>query len=129
MTTTLLAFPGGEPNTTGQFGSLLNNTDFQILHIVVTNQTANPVLSRPSVLTTNAPSNDSSIVLVRAVICTSQHSDAGLPAIWLYSQQSVAVVHRRVADVRIRPDAPYALVRTWRIPPDRLIDRDRVERR
>ena len=51
------------------------------------------------------------------------------PAIWLYSQQSVAVVHRRVADVRIRPDAPYALVRTWRIPPDRLIDRDRVERR
>ena len=51
------------------------------------------------------------------------------PAIWLYSQQVVAVVHRRVADVRIRPDAPYALVRTWRIPPDRLIDRDRVERR
>ena len=51
------------------------------------------------------------------------------PGIWLYSQQSVAVAHRRVADVRIRPDAPYALVRTWRIPPDRLIERDRVERR
>jgi peptide/nickel transport system substrate-binding protein len=51
------------------------------------------------------------------------------PAIWLYSQQSVAVVHRRVTDVQFRPDAPYALLRTWRIPADRLIDRDHAERR
>jgi bilirubin oxidase len=48
------AFPGGENSTTGQFGSLINNKDFQILHIVVTNQTANPVLTRPVILTTNA---------------------------------------------------------------------------
>jgi bilirubin oxidase len=52
---TLWAFgyPGGENGTSGQFGSLINNKDFQILHIVVTNQTANPVLTRPSVMTTN----------------------------------------------------------------------------
>ncbi|PWU08708.1 MAG: bilirubin oxidase [Verrucomicrobia bacterium] len=53
-TTLSFSYPGGEPNTTGQFGSLLNNSDFQILHIVVTNQTANPILTLPTVLTTNA---------------------------------------------------------------------------
>ncbi len=46
-------FPGGEPATTGQFGSLLNNTTFTILKINVGAQTANPVLTRPTTLTTN----------------------------------------------------------------------------
>jgi ABC-type transport system substrate-binding protein len=50
------------------------------------------------------------------------------PAVWLYSPNLVAAVHRRVADVQIRPDSWWALVRTWRIPADRQIDRDRVER-
>ncbi len=52
---TKLAFgyPGGEPGTGGQFGSLLNNKDFQILHIVVTNATANPILTIPTTLATN----------------------------------------------------------------------------
>jgi peptide/nickel transport system substrate-binding protein len=51
-----------------------------------------------------------------------------LPGVWLYAPDNVAAVHRRVADVRIRPDAWWALVRTWRIPPDELIARDRVVR-
>ncbi len=50
------------------------------------------------------------------------------PAVWLYSPNLVAAVHRRVADVQIRPDSWWALVRTWRIPADQQIDRDRVER-
>lgn len=50
------------------------------------------------------------------------------PGIWLYAPDNVAAVHRRVADVTIRPDSWWARVWTWRIPPDRLIDRDRVER-
>ena len=50
------------------------------------------------------------------------------PAIFLFATQNVAAVHKRVADVRIRPDSWLALVRTWRIPADRLTDRDRVER-
>ena len=50
------------------------------------------------------------------------------PAAWLYAPNLVAAVHRRVADVQVRPDSWWALVRTWRIPADRLIDRDRVER-
>jgi len=50
------------------------------------------------------------------------------PAIFLFATENVAAVHKRVADVRIRPDSWLALVRTWRIPADRLTDRDRVER-
>ena len=50
------------------------------------------------------------------------------PAIFLFAVDNVAAFHNRIADVRIRPDSWAALVRTWRIPPDRLIDRDRVER-
>jgi peptide/nickel transport system substrate-binding protein len=54
--------------------------------------------------------------------------NADAPAVFLYAPDNVAAVHSRVADVRIRPDSWWALVRTWRIPADRLIDRDRVER-
>lgn len=48
------------------------------------------------------------------------------PAIVLFAMDNVAAVHSRVANVRIRPDSYWALVRTWRIPADRLIARDRV---
>lgn len=46
-------FPGGEPNTTGQFGSLLNNIDFPVLHINVTTPTANPITNLPTTLASN----------------------------------------------------------------------------
>jgi ABC-type transport system substrate-binding protein len=54
--------------------------------------------------------------------------NADAPAIFLFATDNVAAFHQRVTDVRIRPDSWAALLRTWRIPPDRLIDRDRVER-
>lgn len=50
------------------------------------------------------------------------------PAVFLFAVQNVAAIHRRVDNVTIRPDSWWALVRTWRIPPNRRIDRDRVER-
>jgi peptide/nickel transport system substrate-binding protein len=50
------------------------------------------------------------------------------PAIVLNAPDQVAAVHRRVSDVRLRSDSYWAYLRTWRIPSDRLIDRDRVER-
>ena len=50
------------------------------------------------------------------------------PAILLYALDNVAAVHNRVTDVEIRPDSWMALVRNWRIPPDRLTERDRVGR-
>lgn len=46
-------FPGGEAQTTGPVGSLLNNTTFNVLHINVGAQTANPVTTLPATLTTN----------------------------------------------------------------------------
>lgn len=50
-----LGFPGGEPNTTGQFGSLLNNIDFTVLHINVgaTTTTPTPITSVPTTLENN----------------------------------------------------------------------------
>lgn len=53
--------------------------------------------------------------------------NADVPAVWLFAPLSNAAVHRRVQNVRIRPDSWWALVRTWRIPSDQLIDRDRAE--
>src|SRR5438876_810332 len=50
------------------------------------------------------------------------------PAIFLFAPDAVAVAHRRIANVTIRPDSWLALLRTWRIPGDRLTDRDRAER-
>jgi len=54
--------------------------------------------------------------------------NADAPGIFLYSLQNVGAVHKRVENVQFRPDSWAALLRTWRIPPDRMIDRDRVER-
>ena len=47
-------FPGSEPGTTGTFGSLLNNIDFQVLHINVSAATAGAITSLPSALASNA---------------------------------------------------------------------------
>jgi peptide/nickel transport system substrate-binding protein len=49
------------------------------------------------------------------------------PAIFLFAPDNVAAVDRRVTGVAIRPDSWLALLRTWRIPADRLTDRDRVD--
>lgn len=43
-------FPGGEPATSGEFGSLLNNKDFTLLHINVGAATANPITNVPAKL-------------------------------------------------------------------------------
>lgn len=46
-------FPGGEPATSGQFGSLLNNTDFSVLHINISNTLPNAITALPSTLINN----------------------------------------------------------------------------
>ncbi|MEC4003479.1 multicopper oxidase domain-containing protein [Flavobacterium sp. SUN052] len=47
------SFPGGEPATSGTFGSLLNNTTFNVLHINIGATTANPIIAVPSTLANN----------------------------------------------------------------------------
>jgi len=56
-------FPGGEPASAGQFGSLLNNVDFNVLHINVAATTANPVTSLPATLANNSywTANDATV--------------------------------------------------------------------
>lgn len=72
-----------------------------------------------------ATSRDQARPLWRGAIETL---NADAPAVFLYALDNLAAVHKRVDNVQIRPDSWAALLRTWRIPPDRLIDRDRVER-
>jgi peptide/nickel transport system substrate-binding protein len=85
---------------------------------------ANPVFDDlVAQATTGAGSPDSVRALWRRALEVF-NDDA--PAIVLFAMDNVAAVHARVADVRIRPDSHWALVRTWRIPADRMIERDRV---
>ena len=46
-------FPGGEPSSSGPLGSLLNNTNFNVLHINIGAQTANPITVLPTNLVNN----------------------------------------------------------------------------
>ena len=48
-----LGYPGGEPNQSGEFGSLLNNTTFDMLRLVVGEGTADGVRTLPESLVTN----------------------------------------------------------------------------
>ena len=72
-----------------------------------------------------ATTRDQARALWRAAMATL---NADAPGVFLYALDNVAAVHKRVDNVQFRPDSWAALLRTWRIPPDRLIDRDRVER-
>jgi peptide/nickel transport system substrate-binding protein len=49
------------------------------------------------------------------------------PAVFLFAPENVAAVHRRVENVVIQPDSWLARLRLWRIPADRLTERDRAE--
>ncbi|MFN2571055.1 MAG: ABC transporter substrate-binding protein [Gemmatimonadales bacterium] len=73
----------------------------------------------------SAPTRDQARASWRAAI---EAINADAPGIFLYALDNVAAVDSRVQNVQIRPDSWAALLRTWRIPSDRLIDRDRVER-
>ncbi len=54
--------------------------------------------------------------------------NADAPAVVLNAPDNVAAVDKRITNVRIRPDSYWADVWTWRIPADRLTDRDKLER-
>lgn len=65
-------FPGGEPNTSGQFGSLLNNANFSVLHINIaaTTTTPSPITSVPTALENNTYWTASNASIVRRVDVT-----------------------------------------------------------
>ena len=49
-----LGYPGGEPNESGEFGSLLNNTTFDVLRLAVVEATADAVTVLPTGLVANS---------------------------------------------------------------------------
>ncbi len=67
-----LGFPGGEPNTGGQFGSLLNNIDFSVLHINVgaTTTATPPITAVPTTLATNSYWTATDATVTRAIAVT-----------------------------------------------------------
>ncbi|OYU83110.1 MAG: bilirubin oxidase [Flavobacterium sp. BFFFF2] len=64
-------FPGGEPNTTGDFGSLLNNTDFKLLHINVGPTTTNPITAMPTTLLNDTYWTAANATVTRAIAVTN----------------------------------------------------------
>ncbi len=70
-------FPGGEPNTTGQFGSLLNNVDFNILHINAVAATTNPITAVPTVLANNTYWTANDATITRSINITDGNPGPG----------------------------------------------------
>jgi blue copper oxidase len=63
-------FGGSEPNTTGQFGSLLNNIDFPVLHINVKAATTDAITALPAKLTTNTYWTNAEVTNSRTILIT-----------------------------------------------------------
>ncbi len=63
-------FPGGEPATSGQFGSLLNNIDFPVLRINVAATNANAITSVPTTLVNNTYWTAADATVTRALTVT-----------------------------------------------------------
>jgi peptide/nickel transport system substrate-binding protein len=49
-----------------------------------------------------------------------------VPAVWLYQPRDIIVVHRRVHTAFLRPDAWYAHLADWYIPPESRLPRDNI---
>ncbi len=72
-------FPGGEPNTTGDFGSLLNNIDFNLLHINVgsTTTTTTPITAVPTTLLNDTYWTAADATVTRAIAVTNGNPGPG----------------------------------------------------
>ena len=72
-------FPGGEAASSGQFGSALNNTTFNLLHVNVVAATANPVTTRPTTLKTQTFWTDADVTNSRTVTITGGFPNSATP--------------------------------------------------
>jgi bilirubin oxidase len=72
-------YPGGEGQSSGQFGSLLNNSDFNVLHINVAAATSGAITTIPAKLTTNTFLADSNVTNTRTITLS------GGPAIYYFN--------------------------------------------
>ena len=63
-------FGGGEPNTTGTFGSLLNNRSFNVLHILVGAATPGAITTVPAALASNVYLTAADATVSRTLLVT-----------------------------------------------------------
>ena len=73
------SFPGGEPGTGGEFGSLLNNKTFTVLHLIVGSTTANPITTVPTALRINTYLTAADATVSRTVNITNGNPGSGIP--------------------------------------------------
>ncbi len=63
-------YPGGEPASAGNFGSLLNNIDFPVLHIKIAATTSNPITTLPATLANNVYWTNADVTNSRTITIT-----------------------------------------------------------
>ena len=73
------SFPGGEPGQTGQFGSALNNTTFNVLHINVGAATSTPIITIPTTLANNTYLTHADATVYRTVTITGGQNGGAVP--------------------------------------------------
>jgi blue copper oxidase len=73
------SFPGGEPGTTGQFGSLINNTTFNVLRINVGAATASPITAIPTTLANHTYFTAADATVSRTVSITGGQNGGAIP--------------------------------------------------
>ena len=91
------SFPGGEPGTAGQFGSLLNNTTFNVLHINVGATTTNPITAIPTTLTTNTYLTASDATVTRSVAITGGQNGGAVPFTFDNTIFNIATINKTLA--------------------------------
>ena len=72
-------FPGSEPSSSGTFGSLLNNTNFTVLHINIAAATTGAITTRPATLVNNTYWTAADAVLTRSLTVTDGTPGPGNP--------------------------------------------------
>ena len=91
------SFPGGEPGTAGQFGSLLNNTTFNVLHINIGATTTNPITAIPTTLTTNTYLTASDATVTRSVAITGGQNGGAVPFTFDNTIFNIATINKTLA--------------------------------
>jgi len=87
-------YGGGEPATSGEFGSLLNNTDFDLLKIQVIKATGSGITKLPATLAASAFPSKSEVTNSRTIAINDQ--GAGTPFTFDSKSFDMSVINQRV---------------------------------
>ena len=90
----VFGFPGGEPAKSGTFGSLLNNTTFNVLHVNVTSATGNAITTLPAALVKNAYWTAADATVKRTIAITDK--GPGTPFTFDNAAYSMDTINQKV---------------------------------